>query len=89
MVYYLIFLVGYIGVALVQDITIADSLTNKFRELGHVSKHTDIKLAITSHCLRSKCEHFYKRTCRLINTIENALIAVWEIAAVNKCVKRA
>ena len=89
MVCYLILLVGHIGIALVQDIAITYGLANELRELCHISKHTDIKLLVASHRLRCKGEHFYQRTRRLIYAIENALITVWEIAAINKRVKGA
>ena len=84
-----ILLIGYIGIALVQHIAIADGLANEFRELGHVGKHPDIKLHVSSHRLRCECEYFCEFACCIVNTIEMALIAVGEIAVVNRRVKRA
>ena len=89
MVYYLFLLVGHIGIALVQHISIAYSLANKLRELGHVGKHVDIKLLAPSHRLRCKCEHFSECASCAVNTIEVTLIAVGEVVGVNPCVKRA
>ena len=88
MVYFFDFLVGYIGIALVQHIAITDGLANELRELGHISKHTDIEFHVPL-IVCAASEHFRECAGCAVNTIENALIAVWEIAAVNTCVKRA
>lgn len=89
MVCYLFFLVGYIGIALVQHVAISDGLANELRELGHIGKDIDIKLLAPSHRLRCKCEHFSECASCAVNTIEMALIAVGEVVGVNPCVKRA
>jgi hypothetical protein len=88
-VYKSILLICYIGIALVQYVAKTDGLANEFRELGHISKYADIELHVSSHRLRCKGEHFSECASCVVNTIEKALISVWEIAAVNTCVKRA
>ena len=89
MVCYLILLIGYIGIALVQYIAIANGLANELRELGHVGKDIDIELLAPSHRLRCKCEHFSECASCAVNTIEVTLIAVGEVVGVNPRVKRA